>query len=106
MVAFGFSTVGAHDSLVGPGNVEALIECAHGTPLHSCPATIAFSDVHEPSQLGGPSNGVVSTLGTPHLPLRISMVEGNSVHEPSGKHVHASHLAGGATSLSNTSDFS
>jgi hypothetical protein len=105
MVAFGFSTVGAHDSFVGPGNFEALMDCAHGTPLHILPATIAFADVHEPPQLGGPSNGVVCTLLTPHLPLRISIVSGKPLHDPSGKHAHASHLAGGATSLSNTSDF-
>jgi hypothetical protein len=105
MVAFGFSTVGVHDSFIGPGNVDALTDCAHGTPLHNVPAAIALTDVHEPSQLGGPSNGVVWTLLALHVPLRISMVEGKPLHEPSGKHAHASHLAGGATSLSNTSDF-
>jgi hypothetical protein len=61
---------------------------------------MAFADVHEPSQFAGPSNGVVWTLLTPHLSLRISMVAGKPVHAPSAKHAHASHFAGGATSLS------
>jgi hypothetical protein len=106
MVAAGFSTVGVHDSFVGAGNGEVLTDCAHKTPLQSFPAAIALTDVHEPSQFGGPSNGVVWTLLTPHLLLRISMVSGKPVQEPFAKHAHASHLAGGATSVLKPRTFS